>query len=300
MTSASARLRKLLLDPEFLIIPGVVDPWAARIAERSGVMALLATGAGIANTKFGLPDIGLMGRAEMSEAVQHIAGSVGIPVIADGDNGYGNALSVVHTVRHLEASGAAGVMIEDQVVPKKCGHFDNKQVVSVHEMVEKIAAFREAREDEDLVLIARTDAIEVEGFEAAIERGQIYAAAGADVIFIEAPRDLSELSQVPALVPVPTIANIVEGGKTPEVGREELQDMGYSGAFFANVAMRVAGQAMGEAFQILCKEGSTRSLRGRMLGWDDRQAIAGLTEWSALESKVVSAALQMQGDVNAR
>lgn len=288
--SPRSALRSALFDDEVLVIPGVVDPWAARMAERAGIRALLATGAGIANTKFGLPDLGLLGLAEMAEAVARIAGSVDIPVIADSDNGYGNALNVAHAVHAHEAAGVAGVLIEDQSIPKKCGHFDRKNLVPVQEMVEKVVAFHEANSDPDLVLIARTDAIAVEGFDTAISRARAYVRAGADVLFVEAPRNLDELSAIPRLIDVPTIANIVEGGLTPHVGVAELQSMGYAGVFFANMAMRVSGQAMLRAFEVLHKDGSTESLLPAMLEWDERQEIAGLLEWTSLESRIVEKA----------
>lgn len=294
-TSTRSVLRSALFAEDILVIPGVVDPWAARIAERAGIRALLATGAGIANTKFGLPDLGLLGLAEMADAIARIASSVDIPVIADSDNGYGNALNVVHTVRAHEAAGVAGVLLEDQSIPKKCGHFHDKNLVPTQEMVEKVVAFREASSDPDMVLVARTDAIAVEGFDTAIRRARAYVRAGADVLFVEAPRDIDELSAIPGLIDAPTIANIVEGGLTPHVGAAELQSMGYAGVFFANTAMRVSGQAMQRAFKILDRDGSTESLVPAMLAWDERQEIAGLPTWTSLESRIVEKARDIDG-----
>jgi len=177
-------LRALLAAPEILVLPGVVDPWAARLAAQAGFSALFVTGAGIANVSYGLPDIGLIGLSEMTDAVRRISMSVDLPLVADGDAGHGNALNVYRTVQQLSAAGAAGITIEDQVTPKKCGHLAGKSVIPTEEMVEKIVAFREARGDDGTVLIARTDAIAVEGFSRAIARAEAYVEAGADVLFV--------------------------------------------------------------------------------------------------------------------
>lgn len=281
------RLRSLLEAPEILVLPGVVDPLAARLAVEAGFGAVFATGAGIANALHGLPDIGLLGLAETTEAVSRIAQSVDVPVLADADDGYGNALNAYRAVRKYITAGVAGIMLEDQVYPKKCGHLSGIDVLPAEEMVEKIAAFREARGDGSTVLVARTDAIGVEGFDAAIERAQLYARAGADAVFVEAPTDAEQLAAIPGLVPVPTVANMVEGGRTPIHSAAQLQEMGYAAVYFANMAMRVAGHAMRRAFSTLRAEGSTSGLMDEMLTWEDRQAIAGLPDWKRLEQRVV-------------
>lgn len=286
-TDLSQRLRSLIADPAILILPGVVNPWAARLAEQAGFDAVFATGAGISNVTYGVPDIGLIGLGEMAESVRRISRSVGIPVVADGDTGYGSAVHVFHTVERYCDGGAAGITIEDQVTPKRCGHFDGKQVIPVSEMVEKITAFREARGERATVLVARTDAIAVEGFARAIERATAYVDAGADAIFVEAPTDDSQLKAIPELLHAPTVVNMVEGGQTPVHTAGELEDMGFAAVIFANMAMRVAGAAVRSAFDTLRREGGTTSLVGAMLSWEDRQSLARLPQWLELERAIV-------------
>jgi 2-methylisocitrate lyase-like PEP mutase family enzyme len=206
-------------------------------------------------------------------------------LIVDADTGYGNAVNVIRTVRELERAGAAAIQIEDQVSPKRCGHFEGKEVVSCDEMVSKIAAAVYARQDPDVVLIARTDARAVEGLEAAIARARAYAAAGADVLFVEAPQTLDELRALPPAVPVPLLANMVEGGKTPLLGASELQAMGYRVVIFANTAMRVAIKAVQEAMAELHRSGTPAGLLDRMLSWEERQRLVDLPGYQALERR---------------
>lgn len=281
------QLRALLTSPSILVLPGVVNPWAARLAVQAGFDTVFATGAGIANVTFGVPDIGLIGLGEMVEAVRRISHSVDVPVVADGDTGYGSAVHVYHTVERYRDAGAAGITIEDQVTPKRCGHFDGKEVVSPSEMLEKITAFREARGSDSTVLIARTDAIAVEGFTKAIDRALAYVEAGADAIFVEAPTDDTQLKTIPEVLAVPTVVNMVEGGRTPAHSSRELEDMGFAAVIFANMAMRVAGAAMRFAFDILKREGGTTELMSSMLSWEDRQTLAGLPRWLELERVIV-------------
>lgn len=288
--SRAATLKAVLRREEILVMPGVTDPWSARLAERASFSALFATGAGIANVVYGLPDIGLVSLAEMAAAVRRVCDAVRLPVIADADTGYGNGLNVARTVALYEQAGVAGVMIEDQLTPKKCGHFTNKSLADLDDMLQKLAAFQVARVDPDLLLVARTDAIEVAGFDEALRRGKAFARAGADLVFVEAPSSAEELERIPNEIDAPTLANMVEGGVTPLHTAHELQQMGYKAVFFANMAMRVSGRAMHQAFEVLRREGTTNRLLHEMMDWDERQTLAGARRWQELETMITQKA----------
>lgn len=292
MTTASRarRLRQQLEGPGVVVVPGAADAITARIIEAAGFPAVYATGAGFANASFAVPDVGLVSVTEVIDHVRRMADSVDIPLLVDADTGYGGALNVYRTVRQLERAGAAAIQLEDQADPKRCGHFDGQLVVPAATMLAKLAAALDARADPDLVIIARTDARESEGLPAAIERAQAYAAAGADVIFVEAPRTVDELAAVAEQVPVPCLANIVEGGKTPELTALELQNLGYKIALFANTALRVGIRAVESAMSTLRAEGSTRSLAPDMATWAERQQLTGLSEAQAREDRYYGAA----------
>ena len=286
--SPAARLKALLSEDRVLVAPGVVDAMSARLAARAGFEVLFATGAGIANTQFGLPDLGFTTLSEVVERIRYIARAVDIPVIADADTGYGSAMNVVRTVRQLEDAGAAGIMLEDQVAPKRCGHFARKAVIDVDEMLQKIRAFLYARRDPQLVLMARTDALAVHGLDEAIRRGQAFAKAGADLVFVEAPTSHGQLARIARSIAAPTVANMVEGGKTPLCSAAELGGMGFRVVLFANCLMRVAAVAMQDALRVLRADGTSAALMDRMLGWSERQELVGLTEFEALESHLAT------------
>jgi methylisocitrate lyase len=286
--SRPATLRARLAQPQILVAPGAADAMTARIIERAGFDAVYLTGAGLANASFGLPDLGLTTMTEVVAQVQRIADAIGVPLIVDADTGYGGALNVVRTVRELERAGAAAIQLEDQVNPKRCGHFEGKEVVPTAEMVQKIAAAVYARQDPDLVIVARTDARAVEGFEAAVERSRAYAAAGADVIFFEAPVSLDELRQAPRSIPAPLLANMVEGGKTPLLSAAELEALGYRVVIFANAAQRVAAKAVQDAMRVLRHEGTTQPLLDRMLTWDERQRLVDLPRYLELDRQLAA------------
>ena len=277
------RLRLLLGRPEPLVLPGCSDALTARLAQSAGFEAVYATGAGIANALLGLPDVGLTTMTEMVDQVARITSVVDVPVVADIDTGFGNAINVRRSVAAFERAGAAAVQIEDQVFPKRCGHFKGKEVVPLLEMLAKVHAALDARRDRGLVVIVRTDALAVEGFDAAVERGCAFAEAGADLVFIEAPTTLEELAALPGRIPVPLVANMVEGGLTPHLGASELGAMGYRIVLYANTALRVGARAVREAFAELRLTGDSRGLTDRMLSWEDRQALVGLPEIEALE-----------------
>jgi 2-methylisocitrate lyase-like PEP mutase family enzyme len=294
-SAAEARraLRGLLGGTGLHIAPGVANAFYAKLAERAGFDVLFLTGAGIANTLVGVPDLGLTTATETVDAARHVAQAVGLPVVADADTGYGNHLNVVRTVSDLEAAGVAGLTLEDQVAPKRCGHFEGKRVVRVREMVEKLVAATMARRDPELVIVARTDALAVEGVPAALERARAYVAAGADAVFVEAPRTVEELEAIPPGIPAPCVVNIVEGGVTPMLAAHELERMGYRLAIYANLALRVAGRAVEEAFRTLRTEGTSAGLADRMLAWEERQELVGLSDWRRLDERVAAAAAEV-------
>jgi 2-methylisocitrate lyase-like PEP mutase family enzyme len=284
-TAPGARLRELLARSEPLALPGCADALTARIAVAAGFEAVYATGAGIANTQLGRPDVGLPTMTEVAEQVARMCDAVDVPVVADIDTGYGNAINAQRTVRAFERAGVAAVQIEDQVFPKRCGHFAGKEVIPAGEMRGKLRAVLDARVDPALVVIARTDAIATDGVDAAVERANAYADAGADIVFVEAPPTLDVLAALPRRVRAPLLANMVEGGRTPVLSVAELGALGYRIVLFANTAMRVAAQAVRDALTELRSTGDTRPLADRMLSWDDRQALVGLDEIEALEQR---------------
>ncbi|MCS6800852.1 MAG: oxaloacetate decarboxylase [Chloroflexota bacterium] len=284
----AAQLRARLAQPEILIVPGVVDALTARLAQEAGFPAVYLTGAGLANAQFGLPDLGFLGLAEVAAQTARLADAVEVPLIVDADTGYGNALNVRRTVRELERAGAAAIQLEDQVSPKRCGHFAGKAVISREEMVQKIRAAVEARRDPETVIIARTDALASEGIEGAIARARAYRAAGADILFVEAPRDRDQLARLPREIDAPLLVNQVEGGQTPLLPAKELHRLGFRIALYANTALRVALFAVREAFAVLAADGSSERLVGQMLDWEERQRLAGLEGWLALEQRYAS------------
>jgi 2-methylisocitrate lyase-like PEP mutase family enzyme len=260
------------------------------VIEEAGFGAVYATGAGFANSSFGFPDVGLITLSEVVTHVQRLADAIDAPLLVDADDGYGGSLSVYRAVRELERAGAAAIQLEDQAAPKRCGHFDGKRLVSEGEMLEKLTAAGEARTDPELVIIARTDAYESEGFGGVVARAQSYAAAGADAVFVEAIPTKEELGALPSLIDVPLVANVVEGGKTPLVTADELEQMGYGVALYANTALRIAVQAVKEAMEVLRRDGSTERLLERMLPWEERQRLVYLPEMRALEERFAAAA----------
>lgn len=279
-----ARLRSLLARPEALVLPGVVDAAGALLVERAGFDACYLTGAGVANAQLGVADIGLLSMTEMAAQAQRVADATPLPVLVDGDTGHGGPIAVMRTVHAFEAAGAAGIQLEDQEAPKRCGHFDRKQVVPVADMVAKILAARRARRDEDFVIVARTDARAVLDVEATLVRARAYARAGADVLFVEAPESVAELERFAReLAGVPLVANVVEGGRTPQVGTAALERMGYKIVLHANLLLRVAAQAGLAALRELHRHRGSEHLQDRMLGWQERQELFGLDRLDAIE-----------------
>jgi 2-methylisocitrate lyase-like PEP mutase family enzyme len=280
--SDSGRLKDLLARRAAVTVPGAANALFARVIEDLGFEAVYVTGAGVANMLLGAPDIGLTTVTEVSEAVAAIADAVSLPLIVDADTGFGNAVNMVRTIRILERAGASGIQIEDQVFPKKCGHFAGKHVIAADEMVQKIKAAVDARRDQSLQIIARTDARAIEGLDRALERANAYIAAGADVTFVEAPTSLDELAKE---LPVPQVANIVFGGKTPEPGREKLADLGFSIVLYANAALQAALKASYDVLGALKTEGSLKSVADRLASFDERQRSVAKDVWDAREAR---------------
>lgn len=258
-------LRHLLHQPGIHAAPAVYDCIGAMAAERAGFNFIFSSGFGIAASLLGKPDFGYLTAGEMAGAARRIASSVSIPLLADMDTGYGNPLNVVRTVEEIVQSPVAGIILEDQEWPKKCGHFAGKRIVPAEEHVEKIKAAVYARGDSDLVVVARTDARALEGLDAAIRRGERYLAAGADVLFVEAPQSREELALVARhFQGVPLFANIIEGGKTPNLSVAELEDMGYKLCAFALSGLFSATQAMLDCFNRLQADGSTANVNNEL------------------------------------
>lgn len=278
-------LRALISRNAPLLVPGTPNALTARIAEEVGFRAIYVSGAGIANTFLGVPDIGLVTLPELADHVAAIREAVDVPLIVDADTGFGNAIGVRRTIRMLEQAGADAIQIEDQVSPKRCGHFAGKSVITCGEMIGKIHAAQDARRDDDLIIIARTDARASEGFESAIERAIAYREAGADGIFVEAPRDSQELAQIPRRVPALHVANMVEGGLTPLTPLDELFDMGFSIVLYANTALRAAARSMREVLDHLYRRGDTEQAREQIVSWQDRQSLVRKPQFDALDQK---------------
>jgi 2-methylisocitrate lyase-like PEP mutase family enzyme len=278
------RLRDRLARSDIVLAPGVHDALAARLAERAGFEAVYFTGAGFAYTHLGAPDLGLVSLTETVWRIGAITEAVSVPVIADGDTGYGNALNIGRTVREFERAGAAAIQIEDQTFPKRCGHLTGKTVISPEEMIGKIKAAADVRRT-GMLIVGRTDARAVEGLSAALERAMRYKEAGADILFIEAPQSRDELATIPVRVAPPVMANMVEGGVTPMLAAAELQAMGFRLVIFPGAAVRVSAAAMQQLMITLRQEGTTASLRDEMMSFSELNDLLGLPEFQRREER---------------
>jgi 2-methylisocitrate lyase-like PEP mutase family enzyme len=273
-TTAAARLRELINHPDGLLLPGAANALTARIIEDLGFAAGYLTGAGVTNTYLGLPDLGFVSVTEMAAHVAAICEVVDLPLVVDADTGYGNAVNLGRAVRVLERAGAAGIQIEDQVAPKKCGHFDGQEVISSAEMAQKIRAATDARRDPDTVIVARTDARAAHGLTEALDRAAAYAQAGADLLFIEGLRDEDELRAAGAAVPgTPKLANLVEGGKTPMLPRARLHELGFAVVLYANAALQGAVHGTTTVLTGLRDHGSLEPVRADLTPWAQRQRL---------------------------
>jgi 2-methylisocitrate lyase-like PEP mutase family enzyme len=287
MTSRVSRrdFRNMLSPGAALLLPGVSNALAARVVADQGFAAAYVTGAGIANTFFGVPDIGLVTVTELAEHVAAIREAFPGPLVVDADTGFGNALNMVRTVALLERAGADALQIEDQVFPKRCGHFAGKHVIPAAEMVEKVKAAVDTRRDRDLLIIARTDAIAPEGFKAALARAAAYHEAGADVTFVEAPTSMEQIADIPRRLPWPQLLNIVIGGRTPELPNEKVKELGYAGVIYANVALQAAVLGMQAALGELRRKGSMGDATRLVADFSERQRLVHKDEFDALERK---------------
>ena len=285
--STNRRLRAQLTQGAGLVMPGAANALAARLVEAAGHPMLMVSGAAVANTFLGVPDIGLTSVTELALHVEAVREAVKLPIVVDGDTGFGNALNVRRTVRTLERAGANAIMLEDQTYPKRCGHFDGKDVIALDEMVAKIRAAVDARSDPDMIILARTDARAVEGFEAALARARAYQAAGADMLFVEAPLNREELLAIPREVPGLHLYNMVFGGRTPLLARDELAAAGYAAICYANAALQASALAMQKVLGHLHRQGSLAGVEDALMSFADRQAILGASDFQALERRYV-------------
>jgi 2-methylisocitrate lyase-like PEP mutase family enzyme len=277
-------LRNRLRAPGLLVAPGVYDGLSARIAATAGFEAIYASGGAIARSA-GVPDLGLLSLTEVLARLREIVDAADLPVIADADTGYGNALNVFRTVREFERLGVAALHLEDQASPKKCGHYADKVLITPDEMVGKLRAAIDARRAPDLVVIARTDARAVEGLPAAIRRGSLYAEAGADVIFVEAPESEDELRVIAREIHAPLLINMFEGGRTPLVAPQALEAMGYRIMIVPSDLQRAAIRAMQEAAEAVRSTGTATGMGGRLAGFSERDALVDLARWQERERR---------------
>jgi 2-methylisocitrate lyase-like PEP mutase family enzyme len=281
-------LRNMLVPGAAVLLPGVANALAARVVADQGFAAAYVTGAGIANTFLGVPDIGLLTVSELAAHVAAIREAFAGPLVVDADTGFGNAVNVVRTVQLLERAGADALQIEDQVFPKRCGHFAGKEVIPAAEMVAKIKAAVDTRRDSDLLIIARTDAIAPEGYAAAIERAAAYREAGADVTFVEAPTSTKQIADIPRRLPWPQLINIVIGGRTPELPNAKLKELGYAGVIYANVALQSALKGMQAALGELRRRGHMGEATKLVMDFSERQRLVQKHEFDALERQYVA------------
>jgi 2-methylisocitrate lyase-like PEP mutase family enzyme len=291
MTEAET-LRSRLSRKPIVVAPGVYDPFTALIASRAGFTALYVSGAAIAYTKLGRPDIGLVTMTEVTDTLALIRDRVDSHLIVDADTGYGNALNVVRTVREFERAGATAIQLEDQDFPKRCGHLDGKTLIPAAEMCGKIRAAVDSRHSRETLIMARTDAVAVEGFDRAIERVQMYREAGADMLFVEAPRSRDDLARVAKTLggTLPLLANMVEGGKTPTLPAAELEALGFAIVIFPGAIVRALGFMASEFYGSLATNGSNEPYRNRMLDFNGINELIGTPEMMALGKRYETSA----------
>jgi 2-methylisocitrate lyase-like PEP mutase family enzyme len=278
-------LRANLEERRGMLVPGAANALTARIIEDLGFEAVYVSGAGVTNSFLGVPDLGFVSLTEIAQHTAAIREAVEIPVIVDADTGFGNALNVRHTVRMLERAGADAIQLEDQTMPKKCGHFENKSVISTKEMAGKINAAVDARNSSDFLIIARTDALAEHGFQSAIERAQRYIEAGADATFVEAPQSIEEIRRIPKRLSVPQVVNVVVGGKTPVLDQQELAGIGYGLVLYANVALQGAIAGMQAALKQLKSVGRLDAASHLIASFAERQRLVKKPLFDELDKK---------------
>lgn len=281
--STRKQLKALAEARRGVIVPGAFNALSAKVIADLGFEAIYVTGAGVTNMWFGMPDQGFMGLAEIADHTARIRDAVEVPLIVDADTGFGNPLNVYHSVRTLERAGADCIQLEDQVAPKRCGHFTGKDVIPTAEAVDKIRAAVDARRDENLLIMARTDAAAVHGFEAAIERAQQFAEAGADILFVEAVTKEEEVRALPQRLPRPQLMNMVIGGRTPIFNATELGELGFGIVLYANAALQGAVMGMQKALTVLRDEKAVKESSGLVTPFAERQRLVNKSDWDALE-----------------
>jgi 2-methylisocitrate lyase-like PEP mutase family enzyme len=285
-------LKQLLKRNQLLVAPGCFDGLSARLVQEAGFEAAYLSGGAVARS-MGIPDIGLVTMSESIERAAQVVSAIKIPIIADADTGYGNAVNLVRTVREFERAGVAAIHIEDQITPKRCGHLDGKEVIALGEMIQKLQAALAARSDPDFCIIARTDARGVNGFDDAIERGQAFAKLGVDAIFVEAPQSEEELAEIPRRIPnIPLLVNVFKGGKTPMLPVERLEKMGYRIAIYPSETQRAAIHAMRNALGTLKREGTTESIDASLTTFKERDRVVDLEGWQKIEKDYMAVAEQ--------
>ena len=279
-------LRQKISNPnEFIVLPGVFDALSARITEVTGFDAIFQTGYGSAATVLGMPDYGFLNAGETMDNARKIIRAVDIPVIVDIDTGYGNPLTVWRIVKDLELMGASGVFLEDQIWPKRCGHMAGKEIIPVDEYLLKLTAAVEARDDNDFIVVARTDARATSGLDEAIERGREYFKSGADVVFVEAPRSIAELKEIGSKIEAPLVANMIEGGITPNLTASELRDLGFRIGVFPLSGLFASAFAMKQVYEELHRSGSTSKEREKMITFEEFNKLVNLQKYIDLERK---------------
>lgn len=283
--SSRQRLRALAEARRGVIVPGAFNALSARVVADLGFEALYVTGAGVTNMSFGLPDQAFMGLSDIAEHTARIRDAVELPLLVDADTGFGNALNTYHTVRTLERAGADCIQLEDQVSPKRCGHFSGKEVISAEEMIGKIKAAVDARRDPDFLVMARTDARSTQSFEATIERARRYAEAGADILFVEALESEQEVRQLPLLIEQPQLMNLVIGGKTPIFNAQALGQLGFGFVLYANAALQGAVAGMQKALGVLREQQEIHEDPALVTPFKERQRLVDKPFWDALEKK---------------
>jgi 2-methylisocitrate lyase-like PEP mutase family enzyme len=281
-------LKQLFQRDRLLVAPGCFDGLSARLVEEAGFEAAYLSGGALARS-MGIPDIGLVTMSEVIERAAQVVAAVKIPIIADADTGYGNAVNLVRSVKEFERTGVAAIHIEDQITPKRCGHLDGKEVIPLAEMEKKLQAALASRSDPDFSIIARTDARGVHGFDDAIRRGRAFAELGVDAVFVEAPQSEAELEEIPRALPaVPLLVNVFKGGKTPMLPVQRLQQMGYRIAIYPSETQRAAIHAMRQALGLLKRDGTTEKMDDALTTFKERDKVVGLDEWQELEKQYLA------------
>jgi 2-methylisocitrate lyase-like PEP mutase family enzyme len=281
----TTRLRQLLAGPDLILAPGVADALNARLVAQEGFDAIYMTGSGTTAVRLGMPDIGLLTMTEMVDNAARIADASGLPLIADADNGYGGPFNVRRTVQAYERAGIAAMHIEDQILPKRCGHLEGKQLVPAKDMVAKVMAAVDARRDDDFVIIARTDALAVEGFEAALERAALYEEAGADVLFVESPRTAEQLAEIPKRFKTPQLYNMSASGKTPFLPANEIADLGFKLVIYPNWVLLASVRAVTGVLRALKQTGAVAPLTNEVASFIEFNDLLGMPEVQRLEER---------------